>query len=72
MVAMVFMILYLIAVVATISLFIVAWMEEGSYVAPKGAVILIAIVCGIAWPIVAVGILAYVVKYGMLDEEEES
>lgn len=71
MVAMVFMILYLIAVVATISLFIVALLDEPD-VAPKGVAILIAIVCGIAWPIVAVGILAYIVKYGMLEEEEES
>lgn len=71
MVAMVFMILYLIAVVATILLFIVAWLDEPD-VAPKGVAILIAIVCGIAWPIVAVGISAYVVKYGMLEEEEES
>lgn len=71
MVAMVFMILYLIAVVTTISLFIVAWLDEPD-ATPKGVAILIAIVCGIAWPIVAVGLCVYIVKYGMLEEEEES
>lgn len=71
MVAMVFMILYTIAMLAMISLFIVAWLGEPD-VAPKGVAILIAIVCGIAWPIVAIGIAAYIVRYGILEEEEES
>ena len=71
MVAMVFMILYLIAVVATFCVFMLAWHEDPSGLSTFGA-IMIAIICGIAWPIIIIGVFAYGMKYGLLEEEEES
>lgn len=71
MVAMVFMILYLIAVVAMFCVFMLAWHEEPGGLSTFGAVTL-AIICGIAWPIILIGVFVYAIKCGLLEEEEES
>lgn len=71
MVAMVFMILYLIAVVAMFCVFMLVWHEDPSWLSTFSAVIL-AIICGIAWPIIIIGVFTYAIKYDLLKEEEES
>lgn len=71
MVAMVFMILYLIAVVAMFCVVMLALHEDPRGLSTFGAV-MIAIICGIAWPIIIIGVFAYGIKYGSFEEEEES
>ena len=71
MVAMVFMILYLIAAVAMFCVFMLAWHEDPTGLSTFGAVML-AIIFGIAWPIIIIGAFAIGIKCGLLEEEEES
>ncbi len=71
MVSMVFMILYVIAALFTTAVLGYAW-RDGVEDCPPIVGMFLAVIFGIGWPILIIGIIAYLVKYGLPEEKEES
>lgn len=75
MASMVFMVLYVIAALAMTAVVIFAWKTGEDIIdedCPPIIGVLLAVIIGIGWPLMIIGIMTYLVKNGFPEETEES